>query len=327
MTTHKHRSTDHDSDERTMNYGKEKIAVYRTYANPLEGVRTIPESSFDGRDNTLFGLDVRVQLEGEEFLPSFSEGDNSLVVATDSMKNFVHHQMGEYDGATVEGLLDFVGSGFLDNYSQIDAVQMSADEIPFDERPVPGSDGFESSERVFRVSDNESAFGEVYLNRSEDGPVIEDQTSGVTGLELVKVNGSSFTGYVQDEHTTLPEREDRTLYISLDIFWTYENSEDALGEETQRYVPAEQVRDIAHVVFDEIHSNSIQDLIYQIGQRVLERYPQLESVSFEANNRTWLKVHDDIEGEEDASVLREPPRPTGYQQFSMNRSDLEEKES
>jgi urate oxidase/2-oxo-4-hydroxy-4-carboxy-5-ureidoimidazoline decarboxylase len=310
-----------------MNYGKEKIAVYRTYGTPLEGVRTVPESSFDGRDNTLFGLDVRVQLEGEEFLPSFSEGDNSMVVATDTMKNFVHHQLGEYDGATVEGFLDFVGSSFLDTYPQIDAVRMSADELPFDERPVPGSDGFEPSDLVFRVSDNESAFGEVYLDRSEDGPGIEDQTSGVTGLELVKVKGNSFTDYVQDEHTTLPEREDRTLYISLDIFWTYENAADALGEEPQRYVPAEQVRDIAQVVFHEVNSNSIQDLIYQIGLRVLERYPQLESVSFEANNRTWLEVRDDIEGEEDASVLKEPPQPTGYQQFSMNRSDLDGEES
>jgi urate oxidase len=326
MTTHKHRSTNHDTEERTMNYGKEKIAVYRTYAAPLDGVQTIPESSFDGRENTLFGLDVRVQLEGEEFLPSFSEGDNSMVVTTDTMKNFVHHHLGEYDGATVEGFLNFVGREFLDTYSQIDAIQMSADEIPFDERPIPEGDDFEASDTVFRVSDNESAFGEVYLDRGTDGPVIEDQTSGMTGLELVKAKGSSFTDYVQDEYTTLPEREDRTLYISLDMYWTYENPEDALGDEPERYVPAEQVRDIAHVMFHEVNSNSIQDLIYQIGLRVLERFPQLESVTFEANNRTWIAVRDDI-GDEDTRVLKEPPRPTGYQQFSMDRSDLDDGES
>ncbi len=313
-----------ETDQRTMNYGKEKVAVYRTYASPLEGIETIPESSFDGRDNTLFGLDVRVQAEGEEFLPSFSEGDNSMVVATDSMKNFVHHQVGEYDGATIEGFLHFVGSQFLDTYSQMNTIRMSADEIPFDERPVPGSDGFEPSDLVFRVSDDESAFGDVYLERSDDGPIVSDQTSGVTGLELVKVKGNSFTDYVQDDYTTLPEREDRTLYVSLDIFWTYTESEDALGEEPQRYVPAEQVRDIAQVVFHEVDSNSIQDLIYQVGLRVLERFPQLESVSFEANNRTWVQVRDDLES--DGKVLREPARPTGFQQFSMDRDDLDEEE-
>lgn len=323
MPVEQDHSQSDDSQEqngRTMNYGKEKVAVYRTYASSLEGVQTIPESTFDGRDNTLFGLDVRVQVEGEEFLPSFSEGDNSKVVATDSMKNFVLHQAGEYDGATVEGFLDFVGSQFLETYSQMEAIQMSADEIPFDERPIPTDDGFESSDLVFRVSDDESAFGEIYLKRSEEGTVIDDQTSGVTDIELVKVKGSSFTDYVQDEYTTLPEREDRTLYITLDIFWTYSNPEDALGEDPEQYVPAEQVRDIAQVIFHEVNSNSIQDLIYQIGLRVLERFPQLETVTFEANNRTWIQERDDLEG--DAKVLKEPPRPTGFQEFSMDRSDL-----
>ncbi|ELZ04913.1 urate oxidase [Natrialba chahannaoensis JCM 10990] len=323
MTTDKYGSSNSE-DERTMNYGKEKIAVYRTYGTPLEGVRTIPESPFDGRDNTLFGLDVRVQLEGDEFLPSFRDGDNSKVVATDTMKNFVHHQLEEYDGATPEGFLHFAGSRFLEQYSQIEAVRMTANEVPFDERLVPSDDGdgFEPSELVYRVSDDESTFSEVYVEENGDGgTVISDQTSGVTELELVKVKGSSFTDYVQDEYTTLPEREDRTLYITLDIFWDYEDSHDSLGEEPERYVAAEQVRDIAQVVFHEVNSNSIQDLIYQIGLRVLERFPQLESVTFEANNRTWLQVSEE-DGADSPRVLKEPPRPTGYQQFQMDSSDL-----
>jgi urate oxidase len=203
-------------------------------------------------------------------------------------------------------------------------VRVSADQLAFDERPVPTEDGFEPSDLVFGVSDGPSGYGEIYLQRGEDGPEIVEQESGVTGIELVKVKDNSFTGYVQDEYTTLPERENRTLYIGLDIFWSYADTADALGEDPEQYVPAEQVRDIAQVVFDEMDVNSIQDLIYQVGLRVLERFPQLESVNFEANNRTWIKVRDDLEG--DGKVLREPPRPTGFQQFSMDRSDLEDDE-
>jgi len=313
----------HDSQSggRTMNYGKEKIRVYRTYATPLEGIETIPESSFDGRPNTLFGMDVRVRVEGEAFLPSFSEGDNSMVVATDSMKNFVHHHMGEYEGATLEGFLEYAGEALLETYEQMESVEISATEIPFEERPVPGADGFEESELVFGVADDESAYGELVLDSGEDGPVLEDQRSGVTDIELVKVKDNSFTGFVQDEYTTLPERDNRTLYVAMDIFWSYADAEAALAPESDQYVPAEQVRDIAQVVFDELDVNSIQDLIYQIGLRVLERFPQLETVSFEANNRTWIGVRDDLGG--DAKVLREPDIPTGFQQFSMDRDDLE----
>ena len=312
-------------DERTMNYGKEQVAVYRTYGTPLEGIEPIPESEFDGRDNILFGAEIRVQVEGEAFLPSFSEGDNSMVVATDSMKNFIHHHLGEYDGATLEGFLEYVGAELLDTYHQMEAVTVSADQFPFEECAVPGEDGFEPSDLVFRVADGASGYGELVLDSPDDGVELVDQESGVTGIELVKVKDNSFTGFVQDEYTTLPERENRTLYVALDIFWTYADADDALGEDPGQYVPSEQVRDIAQVVFDDMDVNSIQELIYQIGLRVLERFEQLESVRFEANNRTWIGVRDDLEG--DGKVLREPPRPTGFQQFSMDRSDLDEEDS
>lgn len=315
-------SSDAEDSERRMNYGKEKIVVYRTYATPLTGIESIPESEFDGRENVLFGLDVRVQVEGEAFRPSFTDGDNSMVVATDSMKNFVHHHMGEYDGATVEGFLEYVGREFLATYEQAEAITVSADEVPFDERPVPEGDDFEPSELVYGVSDGESAYGEIRLERSEDGSEMVAQTSGVTGIELVKVKDNSFIDFVQDEYTTLPERENRTLYIELDVFWTYDDAEAALGEEPARYVPAEQVRDIAQVVFDEHDVNSIQDLIYRIGLRVLKRFPQLESVTFESKNKTWIGVRTDLDG--DAKVLREPDVPTGFQQFSVDRSDVED---
>ncbi len=307
------------SEARTMSYGKEHVAVCRTYATPLEGIRTIPESTFDGRENTLFGLDVEVEVEGEAFLPSYSEGDNEMIVATDSMKNFVLHHAGEYDGATIEGFLEFVATQFLETYDHMSTVHMSATEFAFDDRLVPGDDGFEPSDRVFRLSDNEAAIGAVSLTRDADEFVIDDHAGGITGLELAKVGENSFTDFIDDEYTTLPERDDRTLFISLDISWAYSEPTDAFGPD--RYVPAEQVRDIAHVVFDETDPNSIQDLIYQIGLRVLERFPQLESVSFEANNRTWIPVREDLDGE--SEVLREPPRPTGFQRFSMTHDDLE----
>jgi urate oxidase len=309
------------TDERTMNYGKENVAVFRTYATPLEGIETIPESSFEGRENVLFGTEVRVKLEGEAFLPSFSEGDNSMVVATDSMKNLIHHQLGEYDGATLEGFLKFISEALLDQYDHVEAVEASADEFLFGARPVPTDDGFEQSDLVFSIEDSPAGYGELRVERTDDGTEIVDQTSGVTEIELVKVKDNSFVGFIQDEYTTLPERENRTLYVELNIFWTYADTGDALGADPAQYVPVEQVRDIVQVVFHELDVNSIQELIYQIGQRVLERFEQLESVRFEANNRTWIGVRDDLEG--DAKVLREPPRPAGFQEFSMDRTDLE----
>ncbi len=73
--------------KRTMYYGKGDVLVYRTYVKPLE-VSPIPESAYTGSDNVIFALNVTVSVSGDAFLPSFTQADNSMVVATDSMKKF-----------------------------------------------------------------------------------------------------------------------------------------------------------------------------------------------------------------------------------------------
>ena len=73
-------------------YGKADVATYRTYATPLAGLAPIPESQSNGRSNVLIAADIEVQVLGEAFLAAYTEGDNRLVVATDTMKNFLHRE-------------------------------------------------------------------------------------------------------------------------------------------------------------------------------------------------------------------------------------------
>ncbi|MDI3256992.1 MAG: urate oxidase [Kyrpidia sp.] len=312
---------------RTMYYGKGDVWVYRTYAKPLQGLRAIPESGFPGRPNVIFGMNVKMAVEGEAFLPSFTQGDNSMVVATDSMKNFVLRQAGAYEGATPEGFLEFVGRRFLERYSHVSAIRLTGRQIPFDELAVPTDGGLQPGRLVFRYSLNECPAAFVDLRRTSDGAVLEDHFGGVVGLKLIKVKGSSFYGYIRDEYTTLPEAYDRPLFIYLDIRWKYEDPADLRGENPERYVAAEQVRDIAHTVFHELNSPSIQNLIYHIGRRVLQRFPQVAEVRFEANNRTWETVLDEVSEADGksrgAKVYTEPRPPYGFQGFSMTKKDLE----
>jgi urate oxidase len=308
--------------ERTMCYGKEDVWVYRTYTKPLEGVQTIPESTFTGRRNILFGMNVKVAAEGEEFLTSFTEGDNTKIVATDSMKNFILRHAGQYEGATLEGFLEFTGRSFLKKYQQMTGISVSAKQIPFDELPVCTGTSFEPSHLVFRYSLNEQACASVEVKRSAQRIATTSQTSGLSGLKLIKVKGSSFYGYVKDEYTTLPESFDRPLFIYLNINWRYDDHEDAKGENPKRYVAAEQVRDIAYTIFHEENSPSIQNLIYRIGLRIMERFPQLAEVQFESNNRTWETVLDEIPESQEGKVFTEPRPPFGFQCFSMTRADL-----
>lgn len=314
--------------ERTMCYGKADVSVYRTYTKPLVGIKIIPESPFSRRDNTLLGMNIKVAVEGEKFLPSFTDGDNRMVVATDSMKNFILRQAGNFEGSTQEGFLEFVGSRFLETYPQMTGIHLSSDQIPFHELQVPTNEHFAASRVVFRFSMDEQASVSMKLTHNKDQIQMDDHQCSLKGLKLLKVKGSSFYGYVKDEYTTLPESFDRPLFIYLNINWRYKEFENAKGDTPNGYVAAEQVKDIAAVVFHEQNSPSIQNLIYRIGLRILKRFPQLAEVSFESNNRTWETILDEIPASGDGKVFTDPRPPYGFQCFSMTQDDLEnDKES
>jgi urate oxidase len=268
-------------------YGKANVSLYRTYAKPLAGLAPIPESSFTGRENMLFAADVEIQVFGDNFVPAYTKGDNSNVVATDTMKNFIHRMAVEFQGSTLEGLLEFLGRRFLETYPQMESVRMKGRELPFFPATVPAVGGFEDSKVLFGRGRDDYAIASLDLARDVVGPAVVAHRCGREGLQLIKVTGSSFARFHRDDYTTLPEVVDRPLFIYLDVYWQYGDASDATSSSVSRYVAAEQIRDLVLVVFHEFVSMSIQHLVHEMGQRILERFPQLVEVSFEAQNRLW----------------------------------------
>ena len=266
-------------------YGKADVRVYRTHAAPMRGVTPIPESPFTGRDNLLMGAAIEVVVRGEAFLEAYTEGDNRRVVATDTMKNFIQTAALGCDAPTLEGWLSEIGTAFLETYPQMERLTMLARELPFSPAVVPGDDGFALSDRLFTRERGDYSTASLDLERSGASATITNHACARAELQLIKLTGSAFADFARDEHTTLPERPDRPLYIWTDIGWRYLDPADALG--AARYVAGEQVADLAASVFHEFVSLSIQHLVHEIGQRMLARWPQLAEVSFDAQNRLW----------------------------------------
>ena len=297
-------------------YGKADVKVYRTHGKPLRGVTRIPESAFSGRDNVLMGAEIAVTVRGNAFWDAYTKGDNRHVVATDTMKNFIQNASLTCGAPTLEGWLHQIGRAFLETYPQMESITVSGRELPFPSAVVPGDEpgSFAMSEVLFSRERCDASFSTLDVVRTEGEPDqptrIGDLESGRGGLQLVKITGSSFADFARDEHTTLPERPDRPLYIWCDVGWRYAEPRDALGEDATRYVAGEQVADLAASVFDEFVSLSIQHLVHEIGQRMLARWPQLSEVSFDAQNRLW-----DLAGEasddQRVKVYADPRPPFG----------------
>ena len=251
--------------EYAISYGKAEVPVYRRGAA--------------GRDNALLAAHVSVQVLGDNFLPAYTEGDNSMVVATDSMKNLILRETGTWTGATLESLLHHLGGRLLADYAQMAAVRVSAEEIRFDPAGPRGT--------LHARTPGDATTALLELARDGDDVAIADLLTARRGIELLKLTGSAFTAFVRDDYTTLPERRDRPLWVGIDVAWRYRDPQDALGGGAPgTYVAGPQVRDVCAAVFEDLVSESIQHLVHAMGARLLELLPGLAEVSFEARNLT-----------------------------------------
>jgi urate oxidase / 2-oxo-4-hydroxy-4-carboxy-5-ureidoimidazoline decarboxylase len=228
------------------------------------GKLRVPVHRIDGDD--VLACEVDVEVLGENFGAAYTEGDNSAVVATDTMKNFILRESLAYDGATMEGLLTHLGQRFITTYPVMEAVRMSARELRFDRL----------GERVYSRSKDDYGVATV----ESDGTV----RGGRHGMMLLKTRGSAFTSFARDEYTTLPERGDRPLLIRLDADWRYGGT---------GYVDSRTVRDHFAATFDDFVSESIQHLVYEMGTRLLADRDEIAEIAFTAENHTRDPVGQD----------------------------------
>jgi urate oxidase len=230
------------------------------------------------RGERLLAADVSMEVLGQGFLPAYTEGDNSAVVATDTMKNVILRRAHEYDGATLEGLLYDLGRGFLATYPEMEGLRLWAVEQPW----------VAETGRLFRRVDGDHDVVEIELSQSGDGAIaLVGHRAGHLGLRVLKTTGSAFTKFARDDDTTLPERGDRPLFVHLDVHWRYGDVGDAVGP---GYVPSGEVMALVLSTFDEFVSESIQHLVHEMGVRILAAFPGLSQVSFRGENHTYDPV-------------------------------------
>ncbi len=242
-------------------YGKGDVIVYRLFR--------------DGRPNPVFGATVKLLIYGDAFWQTYTTGDNSGLVATDSMKNFIQRETMNFPGDNLEWYCHFLAAKFLNRYPQAEGAQVSATEIRYS--------AIAGSELAYAPAGPASATALIELSRSGSDLQVIEARSGMTGFRLLRLKGSAFTGFVRDEYTTLPDIHDRPLHMWLDLDWTFMEPGVACGGAAI----TSKVRAIVENVFAGFESGSIQQIIYQIGRKMLADIPSIGEIRLEANNRTW----------------------------------------
>ena len=257
-------------------YGKTRVVFYRL------AKRSAPP----------FAAEADIDVFGERFAAAYTQGDNREVVATDTMKNFVYATAAEFEGHGLEDYVTFLGRRLLSTYPQMERIRVTAYEVPLD----AASDG---SDVVFRMTRGDRAIAHADFARTGDRITISDTRSGIEGMRLLKTTGSSFAAFARDQYTTLPELQDRPLTIVMDVHWRY----GADG-----HVSPEIVRRELELAFHEFNSKSIQELVHEMGQRLLRAFPTFTAVEFSAENHTPDGV---AQGKGDVRVFAEPRQTFG----------------
>jgi urate oxidase/2-oxo-4-hydroxy-4-carboxy-5-ureidoimidazoline decarboxylase len=239
-------------------YGKGDVIVYR----------------LDRSGKTIFGANVLMLIYGDAFWSTYTTGDNTGLVATDSMKNFIQRETLVFEGTGLEEYCHFLAAKFAATYPQVEGVQVSATEIPY-ACLAAGSE-------AFTPSGPQRATARVELNSAG----IIEAASGLRGFKLLRLGGSAFSGFVRDHYTTLPDIHNRPLHMWLDVEWAYTDAAKAFTNGAS----ARAMRTLVHDVFQGFESGSIQQVIYEMGTMALAQQPAIAEVHLEANNRTWDAV-------------------------------------
>ena len=245
-------------------------------------------------------LTVAIALEGD-FGSSYVEGDNSLVIATDTMKNTVYAFAREHLTGAIEAFGAVLAQHFL-AATQVDRVTVTIEEhawLPIGDAP----DAF---------SRDRSSTRTAVVAADAGGPTVD---AGIADLTLMKTSRSAFTGFPRDEFTTLPEVEDRIMATRLTATWRYAG-EPAYDDSFAA------IRSTLLDVFADHHSLSVQHTIWIVGRAVVGRHPEVAEVTLTMPNlHHWLADLSPFGQPNDREIFIATTEPHGLIQATVRRGE------
>ncbi len=206
---------------------------------------------------------VDIQLQGD-FERTYTVGDNSQVVATDSMKNLVYVLASNHPLEDIESFGKSLAEHILTTYKHVRSVDVRLVEELWHRILVDGK----PHAHAFFGAGTEKRVAEIKATQQS----IEIK-SGIEALKLVKTTDSEFWGFIRDKHTTLPDVKDRIFGTSVSVHWLY------LSGNPDFQKAYDTVRNVVLECFATHRSLAVQHTMNEIGQVALARVPDIREIS------------------------------------------------
>lgn len=291
-------------------YGKDNVRLYKVDKDPQTGIQTVVEQT------------VRILLEGD-IETSYTQADNSVVVATDTQKQTTYILAKQNPIDPPEQFAAVIGNHFVNTYSHIHAahvkiIQHRWTRMEIDGKPHPHS--FYRDGEEIRVVESVTREGQGSSIRSK-----------IEKLLVLKSTGSAFHGFHRDEYTRLPETWDRILSTEIEAGWQWKSLQTLEEVKAIDFNGAwKAARDITLKIFAEDNSASVQATMYKMADTILATIPQIEAVDYSLPNKHYFEIdlswHKDIKNTgKDATVLAPQSDPNGLIQCTVTRKGTKAK--
>jgi urate oxidase len=236
------------------NYGKSEVRVFKVKR--------------DTERHEIWDLDVRVALEGD-FEVAHVEGDNTDLLATDTMRNTCYGLAKEHLTSSIEeyGLAlveHFIKAGPTVTSGWAEITQFLWERIEVDGEPHNHSFIRQRGQRKTKVSVDENGQRRV--------------EAGVDDVYVLKTTNSGWEHFLREQFTSLPDTNDRILATIITAKWEY----NTLDVDFNRVW--EGVLQKTLEVITDHYSPSVQYTLYRIGKAVLEAFPEVERIWYSFPN-------------------------------------------
>ena len=234
----------------TNRYGKSRVRLMRVTRHDSHHDR---EAHHDIDEWT-----VQVLLTGD-FETAHTVGDNSKILATDTMKNTVYFVARESTADSMEAyaldLIDYI----LPRNPQVSSAEVVIESTLWKRLTV---DGAPFPTAFMRGSEERQT---TTVSRQQGGDV--SITSGLDRLTIMKTAQSAFVGYIKESLTTLPETTDRLFATALKAEWPY--TPDAIEAGIGFNKVRTHLRETLISTFAKHDSLSVQQTLFAMGEAAL----------------------------------------------------------
>ncbi|CAG8575521.1 21432_t:CDS:2 [Gigaspora margarita] len=201
--------------------------------------------------------------------------DNSMVVATDSIKNTIYILAKQLSCVeNIEIFASEIGQHFITTYSHVHKATVSITKHKWTRMLIDGK----YHDHSFLRDGDDVHDTKVVVSRK--GIIIE---SGLKNLLVLKTTGSAFYGFLRDKYM-----DDRILSTSVDATWTFNIQSIASITKIPFNDIFESIKQITLHIFATDNSASVQATLFLMAKNALEKHSQIDSVRYELPNKHYF---------------------------------------